>query len=308
MTFRCLAAWQGADSLLPPPCPRTRRQILLLPGHGVPPRGPAHPAPGRNLLHPRPGGGQRLRPAGHERLRAGRALRPVLHDDPRAARQLGAVRRGVRGQGARGHGVALPVHERVQGRLRLAQEQARGAFLRRRLPRPARAAARPGGEYSRQALLRRPGLRNAHPPAGPPTHRDHPVPEERDGIMSCDSSRTQGGAEITTYDSLDKSLGQARDSLYLGGKAWAAYVLLNKIFAENDLPARFPIFRSSFVRVAYCVRFAVAKRGRGAEGISPASPSPQSPGAAADARCPPRRHPGRSPGHFPPLRTWRRRR
>lgn len=170
MTFRCLAAWQGADSLLPPPCPRTRRQVLLLPGHGVPPRGPAHPAPGRNLLHPRPGGGQRLRPAGHERLRAGRALRPVLHDDPRAARQLGAVRRGVRGQGARGHGVALPVHERVQGRLRLAQEQARGAFLRRCLPRPARATARPGGNTpGKRSCAAQAYATPTHPPARPPT-------------------------------------------------------------------------------------------------------------------------------------------
>lgn len=39
-------------------------------------------------------------------------------------------------------------------------------------------------------------------------NRDHPDPLMRDGIMSADSSRTLGGSEITTYDSLDTSLGQ----------------------------------------------------------------------------------------------------
>jgi len=39
-------------------------------------------------------------------------------------------------------------------------------------------------------------------------NRDHPDPAQRNGIMSLDSSRTMGGSEITTYDSLDESLGQ----------------------------------------------------------------------------------------------------
>ncbi|HEX5324835.1 MAG TPA: glycoside hydrolase family 52 protein [Capsulimonadaceae bacterium] len=63
-------------------------------------------------------------------------------------------------------------------------------------------------------------------------NRDHPNPAERDGIMSLDSSRTMGGAEITTYDSLDVSLGQARRNIYLALKSWAAYVALEKLFAE----------------------------------------------------------------------------
>ncbi len=50
--------------------------------------------------------------------------------------------------------------------------------------------------------------------------------------MSLDSSRTQGGAEITTYDSLDVSLGQARNNIYLAGKTWACYVALEKLFQE----------------------------------------------------------------------------
>ncbi|MBB3112134.1 hypothetical protein FHS18_004212 [Paenibacillus phyllosphaerae] len=61
-------------------------------------------------------------------------------------------------------------------------------------------------------------------------NRDHPDPIKRNGIMGLDSSRTAGGAEITTYDSLDESLGQARNNLYLAGKCWAAYVALEKVF------------------------------------------------------------------------------
>ena len=63
-------------------------------------------------------------------------------------------------------------------------------------------------------------------------NRDHPDPAQRDGVMSLDSARTAGGAEITTYDSLDVSLGQARDNIYLAGKTWACYVALEKIFRD----------------------------------------------------------------------------
>lgn len=54
--------------------------------------------------------------------------------------------------------------------------------------------------------------------------RDHPEDGSRNGVMSLDSSRCAGGSEITTYDSLDVSLGQARGNLYLAVKCWAAYV------------------------------------------------------------------------------------
>lgn len=63
--------------------------------------------------------------------------------------------------------------------------------------------------------------------------RDHPDPKQRDGVMSADSSRCLGGAEITTYDSLDVSLGQARNNLYLAVKTWAAYIGLRAIFADH---------------------------------------------------------------------------
>ncbi|MBO2943491.1 beta-xylosidase [Paenibacillus sp. F411] len=70
-------------------------------------------------------------------------------------------------------------------------------------------------------------------------NRDHPDPSKRNGIMGLDSSRCKGGAEITTYDSLDQSLGQARNNIYLAGKCWAAYVALEQIFrnAGNDVSA-----------------------------------------------------------------------
>ena len=63
-------------------------------------------------------------------------------------------------------------------------------------------------------------------------NRDHPMEDRRNGIMGCDSSRCAGGSEITTYDSLDLSLGQARNNLYLAVKTWAAYVCLRPIFSR----------------------------------------------------------------------------
>jgi len=71
-------------------------------------------------------------------------------------------------------------------------------------------------------------------------NRDHPDPAQRNGLMGLDSTRTMGGAEITTYDSLDVSLGQARNNIYLAGKCWAAYVAMEKLFREegrDDLAA-----------------------------------------------------------------------
>ena len=65
-------------------------------------------------------------------------------------------------------------------------------------------------------------------------NRDHPDPEKRTGVMGLVSSRTQGGVEITTYDSLDESLGQAHSNLYLAVKSWASYILLEKIFMANN--------------------------------------------------------------------------
>lgn len=66
-------------------------------------------------------------------------------------------------------------------------------------------------------------------------NRDHPQEAKRNGIMGLDSSRTLEGAEITTYDSLDESLGQARNNVYLAVKTWAAYRALAILFARKKL-------------------------------------------------------------------------
>jgi len=64
-------------------------------------------------------------------------------------------------------------------------------------------------------------------------NRDSADPAKRIGVMQLDAARTStGGAEITTYDSLDASLGQARQNLYIGGKCWATYLALEKILGD----------------------------------------------------------------------------
>jgi xylan 1,4-beta-xylosidase len=64
--------------------------------------------------------------------------------------------------------------------------------------------------------------------------RDNPDPSKRTGIMSIDSPRCgPNGAEITTYDSLDPSLGQSRASTYLGFKTLASYAHLAKVVASE---------------------------------------------------------------------------
>jgi len=52
--------------------------------------------------------------------------------------------------------------------------------------------------------------------------------------MDVDSDRCAGGSEITTYDSLDVSLGQARNNLYLAVKAWSAFVCLEALFVRIE--------------------------------------------------------------------------
>lgn len=66
-------------------------------------------------------------------------------------------------------------------------------------------------------------------------NRDAPKAGDRNGIMALDSSRTINGAEITTYDSLDESLGQARNNLYMAVKCWAAYLALHDRFSQANL-------------------------------------------------------------------------
>jgi len=61
--------------------------------------------------------------------------------------------------------------------------------------------------------------------------RDHPRAARRNGIIKWDSDRCgPQGAEITTYDALDVSLGQARNNLYLAVKTLGAWLLLEHAF------------------------------------------------------------------------------
>lgn len=56
--------------------------------------------------------------------------------------------------------------------------------------------------------------------------RDHSDRRLAKGVLQRDSDLCQGGYEITTYDSLDSSLGRACGSTYLAVKTWAAWVAL----------------------------------------------------------------------------------
>jgi hypothetical protein len=68
---------------------------------------------------------------------------------------------------------------------------------------------------------------------GDDTEHSAPRPRRRStGAMRYDSARCGVGQEITTYGSLDSSLGQARDSLYLGVKRVSAYLGLEFLFSR----------------------------------------------------------------------------
>jgi xylan 1,4-beta-xylosidase len=64
--------------------------------------------------------------------------------------------------------------------------------------------------------------------------RDDPNPEDRHGFIRWDSSRCEGGAEITTYDSLDISLGQTRGSGYMAGKMYGICLILEQLFSALE--------------------------------------------------------------------------
>lgn len=66
-------------------------------------------------------------------------------------------------------------------------------------------------------------------------NRDDPDPARQNGLISLDSMRCGGTFEITTYDSLDSSLGQARNSLYLASKTWAAWQALRLLFERASM-------------------------------------------------------------------------
>ena len=52
------------------------------------------------------------------------------------------------------------------------------------------------------------------------------------GFAQYDSTRCAGGQEITTYDSLDHSLAQTRNNVYIAVKSWACYRALGLMFHD----------------------------------------------------------------------------
>ncbi len=58
------------------------------------------------------------------------------------------------------------------------------------------------------------------------------------GFAQFDSTRCAGGQEITTYDSLDHSLAQTRNNIYIAVKSWATYWSLALMFRELGDAAR----------------------------------------------------------------------
>jgi len=73
----------------------------------------------------------------------------------------------------------------------------------------------------------------------------------RTGVMERDSARCVEGQEITTYDSLDESLGQARANTYLAAKCWATWIGLEMLCKfrgvdlENSLADKLASFLTS---------------------------------------------------------------
>lgn len=84
--------------------------------------------------------------------------------------------------------------------------------------------------------------------------REHPDPARRRGVPGTDSSRVGTGMEITTYDSLDPALAQARGSLYLSLKLWAAYRGLERVFARLGRSTEAERARAARERAARALR------------------------------------------------------
>ena len=67
-------------------------------------------------------------------------------------------------------------------------------------------------------------------------NRDHYDPAQRDGIMDFESDRCGISSEITTFDSIDPSLGQARRNMYLATKCFGAYICICRMLKAMDDP------------------------------------------------------------------------
>jgi hypothetical protein len=84
-------------------------------------------------------------------------------------------------------------------------------------------------------------------------NRDHPDSTQRRGWMQCEDERCRGGGEITTYDSLDHSLGQSRGNGYLAGKMWASHVVLADLLGYAGRPDAVAASREAALRSAAAI-------------------------------------------------------
>ena len=79
-------------------------------------------------------------------------------------------------------------------------------------------------------------------------NRDNGGTGALDGIQSYNSTKcSTNGQEITTYDSVGPGLTEAVGNTYLGGKAWAAYVILEGLLA---LAGRFDLVETAVAQAA----------------------------------------------------------
>ncbi len=93
------------------------------------------------------------------------------------------------------------------------------------------------------------------------------------GLPEYDSSRCDDdGAEITTYDSLDHSLAQTRNNVYMATKSWAAYLGLAMMLEKLGSPLA-PGARAGVAKVEKAVLAKV-----GADGVIPAVFETENPG------------------------------
>jgi hypothetical protein len=95
------------------------------------------------------------------------------------------------------------------------------------------------------------------------------------GFVQFDSSRCESGSEITTYDSLDHSLAQTRNNVYMAVKCWASYLglamLLEKLGQPEAARARKQVARIEQVLAQHV----------GSDGVFPAVFETDDPGYAS---------------------------
>jgi hypothetical protein len=96
------------------------------------------------------------------------------------------------------------------------------------------------------------------------------------GLVCFDSTRCVDGEEITTYDSLDSSLAQTRNNVYMAVKCWASYIALALLADVLGDSAAVELASERASRVATTVVGNV-----GAEGVIPAIFERDNPGHAS---------------------------